>query len=271
MNYLTHPLLNSKELDLIRKELKWIPKTNIKASIRPMTGTTASRTQSPFVKTLAANAIDLDLESNINFNKPFMVASTINETLENAGSKSFFMDLTLTTDTSDVSPVIDMDRASWIAVANRLNKIDSSSDVYPTTDFNPSTSPDGDNNAAIYMTRKVALENPATAIKVFFAANRHNTADIEVYFKTLRSVDACEFDDLGYVAFNSDGSPDDTVQPSLVKSDFQQYLYTAGGTVDGIGEPLPEFIQFAIKIVGQGTNAAEPIRIRDLRVIALAT
>ena len=40
---------------------------------------------------------------------------------------------------------------------------------------------------------------------------------------------------------------------------------------DGIGEPLPEFIQFAIKIVGQGTNAAEPIRIRDLRVIALAT
>ena len=44
-----------------------------------------------------------------------MVASDINETLENAGNKSFLMDLTLTTETSDVSPVIDMDRASWIA------------------------------------------------------------------------------------------------------------------------------------------------------------
>ena len=44
-----------------------------------------------------------------------------------------------------------------------------------------------------------------------------------------------------------------------------------GSTDDGIGEPLPEFIAFAIKIVGQGTNAAEPVRIRDLRVIALAT
>ena len=54
-------------------------------------------------------------------------------------------------------------------------------------------------------------------------------------------------------------------------NDFQQYLFTAGVTDDGIGEPLPEFIAFAIKIVGQGTNAAEPIRIRDLRVIALAT
>ena len=235
-----------------------------------MTGTSVSGTQASFVNTLATNAIELDIESNIHFNKPFMVASDINETLENAGNKSFLMDLTLTTETSDVSPVIDMDRASWIAVANRLNKIDSSADVYPTTDFNPSTAPDGDNNAAIYMTRKVALENPATAIKVFFAANRHNTAEIEVFFKTLRSDDASDFDDLGYVPFNSDGSPDSTVQPSLVKSDFQQYLYTAGVKDNGEGVSLDEFIAFSVKIVLKGTNSAQPPRVKDLRCIALA-
>ena len=61
------------------------------------------------------------------------------------------------------------------------------------------------------------------------------------------------------------------ISKSLDDNDFQQYLFTAGVTDDGIGTPLPEFISFAIKIVGQGTNAAEPIRIRDLRVIALAT
>ena len=247
-----------------------LPKTNITSKIRPMTGTSVSGTQASFVNTLATNAIELDIESNIHFNKPFMVASDINETLENAGNKSFLMDLTLTTETSDVSPVIDMDRASWIAVANRLNKIDSSADVYPTTDFNPSTAPDGDNNAAIYMTRKVALENPATAIKVFFAANRHNTAEIEVFFKTLRSDDASDFDDLGYVPFNSDGSPDSTVQPSLVKSDFQQYLYTAGVKDNGEGVSLDEFIAFSIKIVLKGTNSAQPPRVKDLRCIALA-
>ena len=48
-------------------------------------------------------------------------------------------------------------------------------------------------------------------------------------------------------------------------------MFTSGVTDDGIGTPLPEFIQFAIKIVGQGTNAAEPIRIKDFRAIALAT
>ena len=41
----------------------------------------------------------------------------------------------------------------------------------------------------------------------------------------------------------------------LDDQDFQEYVFTAGVTDDGIGTPLPEFIQFAIKIVGQGTNA----------------
>ena len=65
--------------------------------------------------------------------------------------------------------------------------------------------------------------------------------------------------------------PDTSVGASLDDSDFQEYIFTAGVTDDGIGTPLPDFIQFAIKIVGQGTNAAQPVRIRDLRVLALST
>jgi len=40
---------------------------------------------------------------------------------------------------------------------------------------------------------------------------------------------------------------------------------------DGIGEPLDDFIQFQIKIVMQGTDASKPVRIKDLRAIALST
>ena len=90
-------------------------------------------------------------------------------------------------------------------------------------------------------------------------------------FKILRTDDASDFEDLGFDFFNTTGTTDAVTPSSLDDNDFQQYLFTAGVTDDGIGEPLPEFIAFAIKIVGQGTNAAEPIRIRDLRVIALAT
>ena len=71
--------------------------------------------------------------------------------------------------------------------------------------------------------------------------------------------------------FNTDGSPDNTVPNSLVKTDFQEYVYTAGVNDDGVGLPLDEFIQFQIKIIMQGTDATKPVRIKDLRAIALAT
>ena len=87
----------------------------------------------------------------------------------------------------------------------------------------------------------------------------------------LRSDDSFDFDELGYEFFNTDGSTDTTVNNSLTVADFQQYSYSAGIKDDGIGASLGEFSQFAIKIVMQGTNAAQPPRIRDLRVIALAT
>jgi hypothetical protein len=199
-----------------------------------------------------------------------MVASEINETLENAGNKSLILDMSLSSLNSDVSPVIDLGRSTFVAISNRLNSIDSSSDVYPTSIYDASTDPLGDDNAGIYLTKKVTLENPATAIKVFFAGHRHYSAEIELYYKILRSDDASEFDDLSYEPFNSDGSPDDTVKSSTDKDNFSQYVYTAGVNDDGVGSPLDEFISFQIKIVMKGTNSAEPPRIKELRAIALA-
>ena len=200
-----------------------------------------------------------------------MVASTINETNEMSGEKSFIVDLTLSTDNPNVSPIIDLDRASVNLIANRVNNVDSSSDVYPTTDFNASTESSGDQNAAIYLTKGIALENPATSIRVFFAAAKKSTSDIKVLFKTLGSDESKSFDEKGFTFFNTTGTTDSTVRNSLTDQDFQEYSYTAGITDDGIGEPLPEFSQFQIKIVMQGTDAANPPLVRDLRIIALAT
>ena len=247
-----------------------VPETGVTAKIRPMTATSPSGSQTSFAVTTTSDAISIPLNDNVDYDVPNMIASTINETNENGGNKSFIMDLTLSSNNADISPVIDSERMTFIAVANRLDNIDSSSDVYPTVNFTSSTDPDGDNNAAIYMTKKVTLENSATAIKVFFAAHRHSTSEIKVYHKILRTDDASDFDDLGWVAFNTTGVPDNTTSPSLEKHEFKQYVYTAGITDDGVGTPLDEFISFAIKIVMQGTNTAEPPRIKELRCIALA-
>jgi hypothetical protein len=247
-----------------------VPPTSITTTIRPMTSTSPSGSQTSFTATATADEISINLNDNKNYDVPYMVASTINESNENGGSKSLILDCTLLSDNTDVSPVIDTSRMTFVAVGNKLNNIDSSADVYPTGDYASSTAPDGDNNAAIYLTKKITLENPATALKIFFAAHRHSSAEIKVYYKILRTDDASDFDDLGYTAFNSDGSTDATTISSTTRNNFQQYVYTAGVTDDGIGTPLEDFISFQIKIVMQGTDTTNPPRIKELRCIALA-
>ena len=247
-----------------------LPETNMAANILPMSATSPSGDQSSFVPTSTANKIPIDFNIDTDFEEPFMVASAINEQKENAANKSLNIEIALTSANEDVSPVIDMGRASLMCAANRLNVIDSATDVYPQSDWNSSLDPIGDDNAAIYLTKKISLENPATAIKVFFAGHRHSSADIEVYYKILRSDDASEFDDLSYVAFNGTGGPDQHTNASTTKQSFTEYLYSAGVSDDGDGTPLDEFISFQIKIVMKGTNTAEPPRIKELRAIALA-
>ena len=247
-----------------------LPETTISSMIRPMTATSPSGVQASFTPVSATDAIQMPIAEDTNFEVPYMISSEVNEQKENGAVKSCNVDMELTSRNSDVSPVIDMGRASLICVGNRMNSIDQESDVYPTSQYNSSTDPIGDDNAAIYLTKKVSLENPATALKVFFAGHRHSTAEVECYFKILRSDDASEFDDLGYEAFNNDGSPDQAVKSSTTRDSFTEYLYTAGVTDNGDGTPLDEFISFQIKIVMKGTNTAEPPRIKELRCIALA-
>jgi len=242
-------------------------RTSISAKLRSTSGTSPSGSETSF--STQTTGVSVPLNENFNLDTSRIIASQINESNELSGNKSLFLDITLGSANANISPVIDLDRCSINAIGNVVNSVNSSSDVNET--FFASTEPEGDNNAAIYITKKIALENPATALKVFFAGNKVGTSDIKVLFKILRSDSAEDFDELGYEFFNTNGLPDQTVASSLTRRDFQEYLYTAGVTDDGIGESLPEFIAFAIKIVLQATNAAEPPRLRDLRAIALAT
>ena len=249
--------------------------TRIDSKATLTSATSPNGTQTSFTSgknnTTDVPIVTYPLNDNYKFEAPRMVASAINEQNELASLKSYETQLTLTSETSDISPVIDMERSSLLTVSNRLNNIDSSSDIYPTTDYVSSELTEGDQNAAIYITKQVTLENLATSLKVIFAAHRPASNDIKVMYKILGADESVDFQSLGYRYFNTDGSSDTTIQPSADIDDFQEYVYTAGVTDAGIGEPLPEFISFQIKIIMQGTNTSTPPRIKDLRVLALAT
>ena len=245
------------------------PQTNLTSKIKSTSGTSPSGTETSFSK--VSTGVTFQLNENFYFDVPKLIASTINETNEMSGSKSLSLDLVLSTTDEFLSPYIDLDKKTFVAVANRLDNIDSSSDVYPTSEYVAPTEPSGDSNEAIYITRKVQLETPATALRVILDAHRPSTSEIQVMFKLLRSDDDTNFEDIGFTYFNTDGSPDETANPNSTIDDFTEYVYSAGKNDDGTGTSLDEFIGFAIKIRMQGTNSALPPRIKDFRAIALAT
>ena len=98
------------------------PQTNISATIRTTSGKSVHGTESPFSLQGTTSSKNVVLGDNIYFTNPRMVASSINETNEMAGSKSMFVNLTISSSNANVSPVIDLKRVNAFAISNRLNQ-----------------------------------------------------------------------------------------------------------------------------------------------------
>ena len=254
-----------------------LPYTEITSKLQATTGTTVGSTQTSFTRMSTTSAIDIPLNEDYYFDAPYLICSPINETNELSSNKSLRIVNTLSSTKDNVSPVIDTQRMFAVAVSSRLNDINSSADVNTTfTKYHPMTESEGDNNSAIYITKKITLANSATALKVLFDAVQMTGADIRVLYKIQR-LDAAEpFEDLGWTNFTgssgtADGLPESSVPTSKNRDDFKEYTYLAGKKTNGTGDALDEFNAFSIKIVIQGNNSATPPIIKDFRAISLAT
>jgi hypothetical protein len=239
------------------------PNTTISSKTRTTTGTSPSGAQQSFVKQTLSQADQIPITDNYYFEDPKIICSQVNETNELSGNKSFELIFTMTSSVENLSPIIDLDRKTIVTVANRLDNVDTSSDVYPSAEFNSANEPEGDSGEVVYITRKAQLKTPATSLKCFVDAVKFDSAEIQLMYKILRSDDASDFDEIGWTYFNTAGEPDSNVNSSVDFDDFIEREYSVNN--------LPEFISFAIKIRMQGTNCAEPPRMKDLRAIALAT
>ena len=247
-----------------------LPNTTQTGKLQSTTGTTNTGSETSFALTTAANAYDITLNQTNSLLAPAIICSQINETNELSGSKSFRLVSAISSTLDNVSPVIDKQRCSVITASNRLNNVDASGNIGSISTYFSSDKPEGDNNAGIYMTKKVTLENPATAIRVILDGVQKSSAEIKVLYKILRTDSSETFDDLGWTYFNTTGVPDTTTPNSKDMLDFKERVYSAGVLDDGTGTALDEFVAFSIKIVMQGTNSSEPPLIKDFRAIALA-
>jgi hypothetical protein len=235
-----------------------VPGTTINYDIRTTSGKSIHGSESEFSLLSAANEISVIPGDNIYFTAPQIVASEINETNEMSSSKSLFLNLTLSTTSTKISPVLDVKRISMVAVQNRLNN----PTVSNTPNFVADTASTGTSSAAVYCTRPITLENESTALDVRLTQNVRSSSSVEVYYRITGAEEVRNINDLAWVPFNGDGSEDITVTPAESENVFKEYKYSASG--------LNTFTAFQIKIVMKGSISSYPPIIRDLRGIALA-
>ena len=235
-----------------------VPGTTINYDIRTTSGKSIHGSESEFSLLSAANEISVIPGDNIYFTAPQMVASEINETNEMSSSKSLFLNLSLSTTSTKLSPVLDVKRTSMVAVQNRLNNPTAGN----TPNFVADTASTGTSSAAVYCTRPITLENESTAIDVRLTQNVRSSSSVEVYFRITGAEEVRNINDLAWIPFNGDGSEDLTVTPAENENVFKEYKYSASG--------LNTFTAFQIKIVMKGSISSYPPIIRDLRGIALA-
>jgi hypothetical protein len=255
--------------------------TFLAARMRTVTGTSIGGNEVSF-QDFGFEPVSLDTTTYLP--SPRIICSRINElTRLNSlpGSKSFAMEFILNTDNLKLSPVIDLQRLSIITTSNRIDN--------PVRDYITDrrvNSPVGDPHAAVYVSKRVPLSTPAKSLQVRFAAFRDSSSEIRVFYRLYRA-DLPDADQpyVGFPGYNNliktgtndttdytiidlsrnDGLPNENVSSSIVAADgeFFDYLYSQ--------DNLPPFTAFSIKIVMAGTNQASPPRIKDLRVIALAS
>ena len=251
--------------------------TNVTSVIRTISGTSANGTEVSF---LDQGFSPTTLNETTFLDTPRLIASKINEDKLTffPKRKSFQLDVDMTTDDENLSPVLDMKNATFIFGRNKINN-PVGFDNY-ATDSRANNIVDNSHGSQ-FVTETVHLAQPATSLKVLIAANRAPDADFRVFYR-LFTADSSEVGQT-YRAFpgfknmkdtDGDGKGDEVIDTSLndgradafvaanIDDEFSEYQFTI--------DELEQFSGFAIKIVMITSNESEPPRFRDFRAIALA-
>ena len=135
-----------------------------------------------------------------------------------------------------------------------------------TVNYEDDTAIEGGSSAGVYITKKVSLANVSTALDIRVAASVRSGSSIKAFYRVTGGEETRRIEDLEFIPFNTDGSSDTAVDPSIgdvvLDNDFKDYKFSQNG--------IPDFNAFQIKIVFRGTNSALPARIKDFRALALA-
>ena len=192
-----------------------------------------------------------------------VVANQDREATLGSGVKSLDMKISLTSFDSNVSPMIDLQRASLHLIQNIVDKQDSAGNTIagfnkPLNFVNETNARRG-SSAAKHLTRVVTLDTDSVGIRVLLTANRPDGTDFQVYYRTATSDE--QITDKDFILQAEDTSNPSDNNPRI----FRDYRYLIGG----LNGSVKAFTKFQIKIVLRSNNNARVPKIKNLRMIAL--
>ena len=252
---------------LTPKIMTLIPKnTDVTLDAKLTSGKSLAGNENQYTKDGAFTRLAMN-EDNY-FLVPKVLASDEREDNAMSGARSATIQLNLTSTDSDLSPVIDMQRAGLWMFHNEIDFQDSAGSTLVVTDLtrnNPiayadETDPNGGSHLSKHVVRPVILESPSVGLKVLLSANKPSVAAFKLYYKVATEDE--NFDDMDWTYI----APEENVQSDENPAVFRDYTFLIGDTV-GFADPFDKFI---LKIVMQSRNSALVPSFKDLRVIALA-
>jgi len=197
------------------------------------------------------------------FDNPHMIANAALESSNLSGAKSADLNVNFKTNSSFVSPVVDLQRTSLTVVQNMIdNQVSSSASAGENVPINYIAETDAKRGSspAKHVTKPVTLVEDATGIKTLLTANVPPSASFEVYYRTTLA-NGTPIEDVAWTLQASENTLPKDTNPDT----FREYEYLMGGT----GGTLAPFNQFQLKIVMKSSNNCRVPKIRDLRAIAM--
>jgi hypothetical protein len=236
-----------------------IPATDIAWAAKVTTGKSLAGSETPHV---VSAYVDLKVNDNTEFTRPQTIVSAPNVSSLSTGSHSFILKGVMTTAIENISPVIDLDRMSVVTIANRIdNPIGSAASGYNVVhNFVDETEAIGGSVLSKYITRKVELNEPATALNIFTLVNKPSGTGIKLWYKVLASGTDTNFETLGW----TEATPDSAIPTSDNPNDFTEAQYSITEAILGT-----EFTAFAVKITFTSENSSKIPTCRDFRAIAI--
>ena len=232
--------------------------TNTNWSVRTTNGKSLAGIESPYG--IPGSYYNIPVNSSVYMPSP----KVIRYNASNPTTKSFYLKATMNSETTTVSPVIDLNRVSVVTINNRLDNPAGSviTGRNLVENYKEETVAHGSSALSKYITRRIDLSNPAAALRMFISINRPLSSSIGVYYKILATDNSdTNFDSLLWSAV----SPTSAIPTSSNPNDYTEIEYN----VTELALNNKQFTAFAVKIVFLSSNSSAAPSCRDFRAIAV--